>query len=104
MSAEPRDLDFIERPQELGLPPEAERVLEALTEHGAPVFSRDITRAIFQAQATGNLRPVRDVVEAWYRTLLLKSHPDYKDAVRWARDENPVDTFENPQDLVSRYR
>ena len=102
-SASPTDLDLIERPQEMGLPPEAEQVLEALTERGAPVFSQEITRAIFKAQATGNLRPVRDVVEMWYRTLLFKNQPGYQEIVRWSHSGDEPDRFP-AEDLVEQYR
>jgi hypothetical protein len=81
--------DPIERPEDLALPPEAEEVFDHLTEEGARNFSREIMHALYQAQAKGNLRPVRDVVEAWYRSLLLKQHPDYRATVRWAREEDP---------------
>jgi hypothetical protein len=91
--------DVIERPQDLGLPPEAEEVFDHLTEHGAENFSRDIIQALFRAQAKGNLRPVRDVVEAWYRSLLMVMHPDYDDMVEWARaDDEPKQTY--PADRI----
>jgi hypothetical protein len=89
MSAEPQDLEVIERPQDLNLPPETETVFAHLTKHGAEVFSQEITRALLQAQDKGNLRPVKDVVEAWYRTLLLWSQPGYDEAVKWARRYDP---------------
>lgn len=89
MSAKPSDLDFITRPEDLGLPPEADEVLSHLTPGGSAAFSQEIMRALMQAQSKGNLRPVRDVVEAWYRTLVLRSQPDYMESIAWAQATHP---------------
>jgi hypothetical protein len=81
--------DRIERPQDLGLPPEAVEVFSHLTEHGASIFSQEIVQALMKAQRRGNLRPVRDVVEAWYRTLILRQDPSYEENVDWAKRSRP---------------
>lgn len=38
-------------------------------------------KALETAQNTNDLRPVRDVIEAHYRTLRVRSHPDYLAAI-----------------------
>jgi hypothetical protein len=81
--------EVITRPQDLGLPPEAATVFKHLTPTGAEVFSQEILLALMEAQAKGNLRPVRDVVDAWFGTLQLRAHPDYKRVARWARRYHP---------------
>ncbi|HYP22942.1 MAG TPA: DUF6247 family protein [Actinomycetota bacterium] len=82
--------DRIVRPEELGLPSEAREVFDRLTTEGARAFSRDIVQALLEAQARGNLRPVRDVVDAWYRTLQFVQQPHHDEAVAWAgRDDGP---------------
>lgn len=89
----PVPAEVIERPQDLNLPPEMEEVFAHLTHHGAEAFTREIVHALRQAQAKGNLRPVSDVIEAWYRTLRMRQHPDYTDSVRWTREDRPRETF-----------
>jgi hypothetical protein len=32
------------------------------------------------------LRPVREVLESWYRTLVVRQHPDYEENMAWARN------------------
>jgi Family of unknown function (DUF6247) len=89
----------INRPADLDLSPEVFDVLfKALTEHGRANFDRDLLRAIQQAQQRNNLRPVREVLEAWYRTLVVRQHPDYEGSLEWARqnkeqDAVPVEEF-----------
>lgn len=91
----------IERIQDLNLPPEAETVFEHLTEPGAERFSYEIVQALVRAQARGDLRPVFDVVDAWYRTLVMKTHPDYLKAVRWARAGGSGESF-SAEELKTR--
>ena len=77
--------DIIRNPEDLGLPPEADEVFAALSEEGARSFSKEIIHALLKAQSRGNFRPVKDVVEAWYRTLQFVKAPDHRDAAMWAR-------------------
>lgn len=89
-------------PQDLRLPPEAEKVFESLTEQGAEIFAREIIKALVQAEAGGNLQPVRDTVEAWYRTLQMRSHPDYPAATLWAREDRPKESSP-AEEIVERF-
>jgi hypothetical protein len=95
-------INKIERIQDLGLPPEAGEVFESLTESGDDHFSREIVQALLVAQAKGDLRPVLDVVEAWYRTLLVRKHPDYEVSARWARNGGSGESYP-AEKLVARY-
>lgn len=89
----------ISHPKDLDLPPEVfDVLLKALTEKGRANFERDLLRAIQEAQQRNNLRPVREVLEAWYRTLVVRQHPDYEGNLAWARrgkeqDAVPVEEF-----------
>lgn len=75
----------IERVQDLDLPPEAREVFTHLTEDGSTQFSQEIIAALWQAQEKGNLRPVKDVVDAWYRSLLIWRDSAHGDATTWAK-------------------
>ncbi len=45
----------------------------------------EMLEAIESAHADGNLRPLQDVIHAWYRTLLFVRDPGYDEAVNQAR-------------------
>jgi hypothetical protein len=82
----------ISRPGDLNLPPEVfDVLLNALTDEGRANFERDLLQAIQRAQERNNLRPVREVLEAWYRTLIVRQHPDYEANVAWARESTDRD-------------
>lgn len=66
---------------DLGMPPQAAEVLSALTIDGSQAFSQQIVQALIKAQMKNDLRPVRDVVEAWYRTLLFVNDEGHDRAV-----------------------
>ncbi len=91
--------EAISNPKDLDLPPEVFGVLlDALTEQGQASFTRELVEAIATAQRKNNLRPVHDVLEAWYRTLVVRQHDDYRAAMTWARTSQereavPVDEF-----------
>jgi hypothetical protein len=102
VSADPAALGRIERIEDLGLPPEAQEVLRSLTDYGEDRFSGQIIQALFEAQKKGDLRPVLDVVETWYRTLLVRNHPDYMESVRWAADGGSGESYQ-AEELVARF-
>lgn len=79
--------DEIRAPEDLDLPPEAHEVFKRVTAIGAENFSREIVDALLKAQRKGNLRYVQDVVEAWYRTLVLIDAETHEEAVAWADAE-----------------
>lgn len=92
----------ISRPRDLGLPPDAEQVFEALTQEGEKAFSQEIVAALLKAEATNDFRPVRDVVEAWYRTLLFVRAPGHDEAIEWANSTEPGEgmTFDQFKDRL----
>jgi hypothetical protein len=51
--------------------------MAGLTEAGAQAFSRELVAALVRAKAEDDLRPLLQVVEAWYRTLVLVRDPGY---------------------------
>jgi hypothetical protein len=63
----------IKRFEDLELP-DAERISAveaALTEEGSRAFLLELLRSLTQAQAMGNMRPIQDTIDAWYRTLVF---------------------------------
>jgi hypothetical protein len=85
-------------PAELWLPARLERVNEvfaSLTPSGQAQFISEFFEALYEARRTDNLRPLQDVVEAWYRTLVARGSPNYEEGIAWARDHEP-----SPDDLV----
>lgn len=85
MSSQISATERIERAEDLDLPPEAREVFGHLTEDGSTQFSQEIIEALWQAQEKGNLRPVKDVVDAWYRSLLIWRDSEHQDATTWAK-------------------
>ena len=82
----------ISSPSDLDLPPEVfDVLLNALTDEGRANFERDLLHAIQRAQERNNLRPVREVLESWYRTLVVRQHPDYEESMAWARNSKDTD-------------
>lgn len=85
---EAADTRPISRPRDLDLPPEVfDVLLESLTEQGRANFERQLLEALRLAQKRNNLRPVREVLESWYRTLVVRQHPDYQASLAAARQE-----------------
>jgi len=77
---EPANLD-------LPLPAQLEAVRPALSENGAKLFLEQLLDAIAQAKETNDLRPVQEVIEAWYRSLLFVQAPGHEEAMNAAPDE-----------------
>jgi hypothetical protein len=63
------------------LPPRVAAVLGDLTDEGRMQFVGELLEAIAAAQQTDDLRPVVDVIDAWYRTLTVRAHPRYEEVV-----------------------
>ena len=72
----------IRRPRQLELPPEAATVLSRLTSEGRRRFIQELLEALATAQLGDDLRPVRDVVDAWLRTMVVRQRPGYERAMR----------------------
>jgi hypothetical protein len=96
----------ITHPAELRLPPRLERANEVfanLTPAGRASFISEFLQALYESRSTDNLRPLQDVVEAWYRTLVARSSPEYKAGVEWARKNDPsADDLLDAQELIER--
>ena len=73
----------------------ANEVFASLTARGRAKFISEFVEALYEARSTDNLRPLQDVVEAWYRTLVARRSPDYEAGIAWAREHEP-----SPDDLV----
>lgn len=76
----------IERATDFQLPEERmlEEVFGALSEEGAKEFSGEIVRAIGIARSTGDLRPVQNVLLAWFRTLRFVRKPGFAESLAQA--------------------
>lgn len=80
MSAIPAER--IRRPELLPLPEDEAKVravFEHLTEEGAREFADEIVMATYRSRETGDLRPLVETIDAWYRTLLVMADPESRD-------------------------
>lgn len=59
--------------------------MSGLTDAGAREFSNELVAALVRAKAEDGLRPLLEVVEAWYRTLVLVQDPGYVANVQTAK-------------------
>lgn len=81
--------EVIRHPEDLHLPPEAVEVFRHLSKEGSAIFSQEIVQAVIDSQRKGNLRPLEELIEAWYRTLLLRQDPSYAKNKTSARRSRP---------------
>ncbi len=88
--------------QDLNLPPEMDGVLGRLGPDDTARFSREIVAAIAASEQTNDLRPVRDVIEAWYRTVLVTSDGAYRASMAAAVKARPR-RGESADDLRRRF-
>lgn len=65
----------------LPMPEQMNAVLPHLSPDGTSAFLSEVLAALQEAQTNNDLRPVQEVVEAWYRTLLLRQHPEHAEAI-----------------------
>lgn len=65
------------RPSDLRLPPHLGEVMARLSGDGARRFTLEMVSALELAERENDLQPVRDVIEAWYRTVLVTADPAY---------------------------
>jgi hypothetical protein len=63
--------DPIREPESIELPDEVEEVFAALTDSGAKEFSGQLVAALRETVTRGDFRPVQDVIDSWYRSLLF---------------------------------
>jgi hypothetical protein len=93
----------IRRPEEIAIPPEMRAVMARLTPEGAQLFVAEMLEALEQAQAANDLAPVQRVLNAWFRTLILRSDPGYEAHLRAADDEDRGEPL-SIEDLRARYK
>jgi hypothetical protein len=91
----------LREPEELYEPPEHDEAMLAtilgnLSEEAGREFARQVLGALNRARSEGDLRPINEVVESWYRTLLFRGRPKFDDL--WAEaeaSEGPVLTIQD---------
>lgn len=74
----------------LPMPEQMNAVLPHLSPEGTSAFLHEVLTALQAAQANNDLRPVQEVVEAWFRTLLLRQHPEHPEAIHRSTSGEPL--------------
>jgi hypothetical protein len=67
------------------LPPKVSEVFANLTQEGERQFIDEMLAALESADEHDDFRSVLDVVEAWYRTLLVVRDPGFEGSLKKAR-------------------
>jgi hypothetical protein len=91
-SAAESSAEKITHPSQLELPARLDwvnKVFANLDESGRARFIGEFMRALYDARRTDNLRPLQDVVEAWYRTLVARGSTNYEAGIAWAQKQKP---------------
>lgn len=57
-----------------------ETVSQSLNPKGWAAFTKDLTAALAESQRTNDLRPLNAMIEAWYRTFVFMSRPQFHEA------------------------
>jgi hypothetical protein len=76
-------------------------ILSSLTDHGKKRFGKEFSEAL-EASQSDDMRPVQCVVEAWYRTLIIRQDAKYFENM--ARQLDPAEkpfTFEELKQQLS---
>lgn len=63
---------------------------QMLTDKGVREFAGELVEAVIQAKHANDLRPIQDVIEAWYRTSLFIRDPGFLKAVAEDDDEELI--------------
>ncbi len=89
----------IRQPRDLTLPSEiwpmlkdhfkTDEVRQHLNPKGARIFQLEVLEALHQSIDTNDLRPVQEVLEAWYRTLIVLKDPGFARSYNWALKHPP---------------
>lgn len=96
----------MQRPSDLRISDEVAEAFATLSPHltakGQQQFTREIVAALRDASKQNNLAPVQDVIEAWYRTLVVMSAPGHEEEMaRGEGDPDPANA-ESLDDLRKR--
>lgn len=82
----------LREPEQLYSPTSYERqaaeVADALTPEGTKEFAHQVMEAIDHSRDSGNLRPLNNVIESWYRTLVFMSREGFLE--KWEETEQTV--------------
>jgi hypothetical protein len=91
--------EAIRQPRDLSLPGDiwpvleqhfkTDEVLANLSPQGEQLFRTEVLEAIRKSITSNDLRPIQEVLEAWYRTLVLIKDPAFSKKVQWALDNPP---------------
>jgi hypothetical protein len=92
----------LRRAADLRLPPRLNDVLGRLRPDDAGRLNREMVVALDTAEATNDLRAMRDVIEAWYRTVLVSTDPRFNANMSTAARSRPR-RGESVEDLRRRY-
>ena len=92
----------LRRASDLRLPPRMVDVLGRLKPEEAGRFNREMVGALSAAEQTNDLRALRDVIEAWYRTVLVTADQAYTASIAAAQKSRPR-RGESVDDLRRRY-
>ncbi|MFY9615870.1 MAG: DUF6247 family protein [Candidatus Dormiibacterota bacterium] len=92
----------LRRAADLRLPPHLNDVLGRLRPEEAGRFNREMVAALSAAEQTNDLRALRDVIEAWYRTVLVTADNAFAGNMSAAVKGRPR-KGESVQDLRRRY-
>jgi hypothetical protein len=78
-------------PEELSTFPQEklDAIVENLTKEGGRMFFREVAQATLRAKVEGDLTPLNNVFEAWYRTLRFVASPDADE--RWDRADQELE-------------
>lgn len=89
----------VRTPEGLTIPPRSKvaAVLENLTDEGAKRFVGELLAALEDAKQEGDLAHVNRVVEAWFRTLLLRMDPEHER--RWDEARSVISSRPQGHDL-----
>lgn len=88
-------------PEDLALTDTIAEVFAALSDEGAKDFANEIVHALLQARADGDLSPINDSINKWYRTLLFVQRKGFLDS--WDEDHTEDPTY-SPDELRDRLK
>jgi hypothetical protein len=64
-------------------------VSRSLSPEGWADFAKDLTAALAESKRSNDLRPLNTMIEAWYRTFVFMSRPQFHEAYASAETDDP---------------